>query len=91
MKLEKAGDKLAAKDLWSNPDNSVRFNTPVLRDGLVYGLSDRNDLFCIDVKTGKTLWAAPVGKVPTGRGGGGFGGFSGGGGSFGGGGAGGSW
>jgi outer membrane protein assembly factor BamB len=73
VKVEKAGDKLTTKELWSNPDNSVQFNTPVVRGDLVFGLSARNDLFCIDTKSGKTLWSAPVGKQATGRGGTGYG------------------
>src|SRR5207249_3729345 len=29
---------------------------PVLKDGLVYGLSDRGTLFCIKASTGETAW-----------------------------------
>jgi len=59
VKLEKQGDAVAAKELWSNPDNAVQFNTPVLKNGLVYGLSARNDFFCLNAQDGKTLWTAP--------------------------------
>ena len=34
----------------------MQYNTPVLKNGLLFGLSDRNHLFCIDAKTGKTAW-----------------------------------
>jgi outer membrane protein assembly factor BamB len=47
VKFEKQGDGLVAKELWKNPDNSVQFNTPVLKNGLLFGLSARNDFFCI--------------------------------------------
>jgi outer membrane protein assembly factor BamB len=60
VKLEKGGDGLTAKELWHNPDQSAQFNTPVLKDGLVYGLSDSDRLFCLDAKTGKTAWTAPL-------------------------------
>lgn len=70
VKLEKDGDKLAGKDLWSNKDGSVIYNTPVIKDGLLYGLSERNEIFCIDTKDGKTLWTKPFGS---GGGGGGRG------------------
>ena len=60
VKIEKEGDALTAKELWSNPDESVQFNTPVLKDGLLYGLTQSNELFCIDAKDGKTAWTAPV-------------------------------
>jgi outer membrane protein assembly factor BamB len=39
VKVEKAGDGFAAKELWSNPDNAVQFNSPVLKGGQIYGLS----------------------------------------------------
>jgi outer membrane protein assembly factor BamB len=69
VKIEKEGDGFVAKDLWSNSDNSVQFNTPVLKNGLVFGLSDNSTLFCINAQNGKTAWTAPA---PTG-GRGGFG------------------
>jgi outer membrane protein assembly factor BamB len=65
MKFEMDGDKLVAKELWKNPDRSVSvmFNTPVIKDELIYGLSQTNDLFCINLKTGKTAWSAPIGAA----------------------------
>jgi outer membrane protein assembly factor BamB len=63
VKVEKQGDALTAKDLWSNKDNGCQFNTPVLKQGLVFGLSDRDALFCINAETGKTAWTVPnIGK-----------------------------
>lgn len=91
VKLEKNGDGFAAKELWRNPDNSVQFNTPVLKGGFLYGLSAGNDVFCLNAQDGKTAWSAPLsppapaeasaeappegGKKRGGRGGGGRGGF----------------
>jgi outer membrane protein assembly factor BamB len=89
-KLVQNQDAVLAEALWSNPDNSVMYNTPVYKNGLLFGLSSLNSLFCIDVKTGKTTWnastdpkAAPPaqgnqqqGQSPRGRrGGGGSGGY----------------
>jgi len=59
VKLEKKGDAIAATELWKNPDNSVMFNTPVLKNGLIFGFSAANDFFCINAKDGKTAWKAP--------------------------------
>ena len=59
VKLEKQGDALTAKELWKNPDNSVQFNTPVLKNGFLYGLTAGNDLFCVNAQDGKTAWTAP--------------------------------
>jgi outer membrane protein assembly factor BamB len=56
LKIEKQGDGFAAKELWSNPDLAVQYNTPVLRDGLLFGLSDGNKLYCINAATGQTAW-----------------------------------
>ena len=59
VKLEKKGDAFAARELWKNPDNSVMFNTPVFKNGLLFGLSAGNDFFCINAQDGKTAWTAP--------------------------------
>ena len=64
--LAKEGDSLAAKELWRNEENSVMFNTPVVRDGLVFGLSNNNALFCVNAETGKSQWSAPLGGSPSG-------------------------
>ena len=59
VKLEKQAGGFIVKELWSNPDNAVQFNTPVLKHGLLFGVSQRNDFFCIDTRDGKTVWTAP--------------------------------
>ncbi len=56
VRIEKEGDGFAAKELWSNADASPQFNTPVLRDGLLFGLSQRGNFFCINAQTGQTAW-----------------------------------
>jgi outer membrane protein assembly factor BamB len=56
VRIEKQGDGFAAKELWSNPDLAPQFNTPVLKDGLLFGLSNRGNLYCINARTGKTAW-----------------------------------
>jgi outer membrane protein assembly factor BamB len=59
VKVDKQGDEIAAKDLW-NSDEAVQFNTPVIKNGLLYGISSRDSLFCINIETGKTAWTAPL-------------------------------
>jgi hypothetical protein len=59
VKIEKQGAGFAAKELWSNPENSVQFNTPVLKNGMLVGISQRGDFFCINAQNGKTVWTAP--------------------------------
>ena len=55
IKLEKQGDTFSPKELWNNP-LTVQYNSPVLKDGFLYGLSDKAQLFCINAKTGETTW-----------------------------------
>jgi outer membrane protein assembly factor BamB len=61
VKIEKQGDTFAAKELWSNPDNAVQFNTPLLKQGLLYGLTGRDNWFCINAENGQSAWTAPSG------------------------------
>jgi len=56
VKIEKQGDGFAAKELWSNPDLAPQYTSPVLRAGLLFGLTDGNTLYCITAKTGQTAW-----------------------------------
>jgi len=56
VKIEKKGDGFGVTDLWSNPQLAPQFNSPVLKDGLLFGLSDKRNLYCINAQTGKTAW-----------------------------------
>ncbi len=58
VKLEKQGDGFVGKQVWKNPDQSVQFNTPVLRGGRLYGIAQDGSFFCLDATNGKTLWKA---------------------------------
>lgn len=61
VKIEKDGEAFAAKELWSNTENAVQFDSPVLKNGLLFGLSQRGAFFCINAETGKTLWTDATG------------------------------
>jgi outer membrane protein assembly factor BamB len=54
--VSKQGDAFAAKELWTNDQVGTQFNTPVLKDGRLYGLSSKGNFYCMDAKTGKVLW-----------------------------------
>ena len=56
VRIEKQGDTFVAKELWSNPELAPQFNTPVLKDGLLFGLSNRGNLYGINARTGQTAW-----------------------------------
>jgi outer membrane protein assembly factor BamB len=61
--IEKTGGAFAAKELWSTRV-AAAFSTPVLAGGMLYGASDSGELFCLDAKTGQTVWTqeARLGK-----------------------------
>lgn len=65
QKIEMQGGAVEAKPLWTNSEHSVQFNTPVLKDGMAYGISNLNNVFCIETESGKTLWSAPLGAAGT--------------------------
>jgi outer membrane protein assembly factor BamB len=55
LKIEKQGDGFAARELWKS-ESPHQFNTPVLKDGLLFGLSGRRSFFCMNAQTGDVLW-----------------------------------
>jgi outer membrane protein assembly factor BamB len=71
FKLEKESSGFVAKELWTSSDKTVSFNSPVLKNGLLYGLTGGNELFCLNAKDGKLAWSAPAGKAGEGQPGGG--------------------
>ena len=56
VKIERQGEGFAAKEVWSNDQLGTGFNTPVLKDGLLFGLSDKGSFFCLNAQTGATDW-----------------------------------
>ena len=58
-KIEKKDDGLAAKELWSSP-LGVQFCTPLLKDGFLYAISDKGNLFCLNAANGETVWTDSV-------------------------------
>lgn len=64
VRFERDGEGLKATEQWKNPDGSVMFNSPVLSRGLLYGLTARNEVFCLHAQDGKTAWTAPLSPAP---------------------------
>jgi outer membrane protein assembly factor BamB len=56
VQVEKQGNEYAAKELWNNAELGTKWNTPVLKDGFLYGLSKERKLYCMNAKTGVTAW-----------------------------------
>lgn len=62
VKIEKQGDTFAPKQLWKNATTATQFNTPVIKDNLLYGLSDKGTFFCLKADTGESVWADTTGR-----------------------------
>lgn len=56
FKVEKRGDGFAAEELWKNDSLGTGYDTPVLKGGCLYGLSDRGHFFCMNARTGQAAW-----------------------------------
>lgn len=56
IKVEKQGNEFIAKEVWKNAELGTKWNTPVLKDGFLFGLSDGRKLYCMNAKTGETVW-----------------------------------
>ncbi|MCA9150422.1 MAG: PQQ-like beta-propeller repeat protein [Planctomycetales bacterium] len=69
-RLAKAGAKVTTTEVWQNTDNNLQFNSPVVANGAVFGISQLNSLFCINTATGQTAWNAPLGDNNAGDAGG---------------------
>ncbi|MFZ2340766.1 MAG: PQQ-binding-like beta-propeller repeat protein [Bacteroidales bacterium] len=54
--IKKASSNYTVTKLWSNPEFTTAYNTPVLKDGFLYGISSQSRLFCINAATGQTTW-----------------------------------
>ncbi|MGC3960232.1 MAG: PQQ-like beta-propeller repeat protein [Verrucomicrobiota bacterium] len=59
VKITKESDAFVAKQLWQNAETTLQFNTPVLKNGTLFGLTGNNDFFAIS-KDGQTAWTAPA-------------------------------
>lgn len=59
VKVEKKGDAFTTTQLWKST-TGTQFNTPVLKDGLLYGVSDRGQVFCLKASTGDVAWTSAL-------------------------------
>ncbi len=60
VKLGGSGDITAAARLWERNDLGADCPTPVGREGRVYVLSDRGEIHCLEVSSGKDLWSGAI-------------------------------
>lgn len=63
LRIEADGGAFTVRELWTNSDVAVQFSTPLLKDGLLYGLSERGNFFCLKADTGALAWTDPKGGL----------------------------
>jgi outer membrane protein assembly factor BamB len=44
------------KELWNNKEVGAKWNTPVLKDGFLYGFTDQKRIYCLNAANGSTAW-----------------------------------
>jgi outer membrane protein assembly factor BamB len=57
VKVEKKEDGYAAAQVWQKTDSAGKYNTPMLKDGLLFGITSGRNLFCMKAETGEVLWS----------------------------------
>jgi outer membrane protein assembly factor BamB len=60
-KIKKDGDNFVTEELWTNSEVGTNFNTPVLKDGMLYGISTDSKFYCMSAENGKTTWIGSEG------------------------------
>ena len=60
IKVEKSDKGYVAKELWKNGELGTKWNTPVLKNGYLFGFSDQKRIFCMNASTGQTSWVDNV-------------------------------
>lgn len=60
LAVNKTGDSWATEKAWQITELTMRFSSPVRKDNLIFGFSNRNSgiFFCVDAENGKTLWTS---------------------------------
>jgi outer membrane protein assembly factor BamB len=56
VKIKKEGDSFVTEELWCNEQLGTSFNTPVLKNGMLFGLSDGSNFYCMNAQNGQTAW-----------------------------------
>jgi outer membrane protein assembly factor BamB len=56
IKVEKSGNEYVTKELWNNSGVGAKWNTPILKDGFLYGFSDQKRIYCLNASNGQTAW-----------------------------------
>lgn len=56
IEVVREGDKFVTKELWNTAEAGAKWNTPILKDGFLYGFTDLRRIYCLNASDGKTAW-----------------------------------
>ncbi len=56
IEIKKQSNEFTVNKLWTNPDFSTSYCTPLLKDGYLYAFSTNGRLFCVNAVNGQTGW-----------------------------------
>jgi outer membrane protein assembly factor BamB len=56
IQVVKKGNQFVSKELWSTAEIGAKWNTPVLKDGFLYGFTDQKRIYCLNASNGQTGW-----------------------------------
>lgn len=54
--VEKQGKNYLPRQLWHNTTTGAKWNTPVLKEGYLYGFTDTRRIYCINASNGESAW-----------------------------------
>jgi outer membrane protein assembly factor BamB len=68
VRLEKGDRGISAKEVWKANGHPPYYSSPVLAGDLLFGMSvsRRGSFFCLDARSGRTLWETGDGLTPSG-------------------------
>ena len=60
VRVTQANGRWSTEDVWENGEITLRFSTPVQRNDVLFGFSNRNSgmFFALDAGSGETLWTS---------------------------------
>ncbi len=56
LRIIKDNGAYSGVEAWRNVQTSVQFSSPVLKEGELYAISDKGNLWCVSASTGETIW-----------------------------------
>ncbi|MGW8315340.1 MAG: PQQ-binding-like beta-propeller repeat protein [Bacteroidales bacterium] len=57
IEINQQGNSFVPSKLWTNPNFSTGYNTPIIKDGYLYGFSGQGGkMFCMNTGDGQTAW-----------------------------------